>query len=268
MPTPHASTTLLAADEATAFTLERPDGPSPWVLLCDHASPAIPRALGDLGLGAADLTRHIAWDIGIAAVTRQLAAALGATAVLQNWSRLVVDCNRPPQAEDAIATHSDGIFIPGNLHLDAAAVAARRAAIFEPYHAAIRQLLDARSAAARPTRLLMMHSFTPVHGGIARPWQIGVLHGRDARLATILLAALREDPALVVGDNQPYDVSDSTDYAVPVHGEARGLPHVELELRQDLIDAPAGQQAWARRLQVLLQDCEARIASLDTRVPR
>lgn len=254
---------LLADDEAPAFSIEQPEGRSPWVLLCDHASPAIPRALGTLGLSEADRRRHIAWDIGIAAVSRALAAALDATLILQNWSRLVVDCNRPPQAADAIAQRSDGSDIPGNAGLDEAAVAQRRRAVFDPYHRAIGELLDARAAALRPARLLMMHSFTPVYGGVARPWQVGVLYGRDDRLARILLPALREEDIGEIGDNQPYDVSDDTDYAVPVHGEARGLPHVELELRQDLIESPSGQLRWARRLQHLLLACEPAVALLD-----
>lgn len=262
MSDPHALPPLLAADEPAAFSIERPGARGPWVLLCDHASPAIPRALGGLGLGDADRGRHIAWDIGAAALTRQLAAALDATAVLQNWSRLVIDCNRPPGAADSIAAISDGTRVPGN-RVDEAERARRRAAIFDPYHNAIRQLLDARREAGRPTRLLMMHSFTPVYAGCARPWQVGVLYGRDARLATIVLDALRREPGLCVGENLPYDVSDETDYAVPVHGEARGLPHVELELRQDLIAQPHGQRHWARRLATLLAADEARIAPLD-----
>jgi predicted N-formylglutamate amidohydrolase len=187
---------------------------------------------------------------------------LDATIVLQNWSRLVVDCNRPPQAPDAISLISDGTPIPGNVGLDAAAIAARRQAIFDPYHRAITDLVDARRDTGRPVRLLMMHSFTPVYGGMARPWPIGVLYGRDARLASILLPALRKAGIGEVGDNQPYDVSDETDYAVPVHGEARGLLHVELELRQDLISDDAGQRKWARTLQGLLQSCESSIAAL------
>jgi predicted N-formylglutamate amidohydrolase len=254
---------LLAPDEPPAFTLERPDGRSSWVLLCDHASAAIPRALSGLGLSETDRQRHIAWDIGIAGVSRYLAAALDATLVLQNWSRLVVDCNRPPQAPDAIAVSSDGTVIPGNIGLEDAAIAQRRRSIFDPYHAAIRALLDQRAAAGRPVRLLMMHSFTPIFGGVARPWQIGVLYGRDARLASILMSQLRRDPELTVGDNQPYDVSDATDYAVPVHGEARALPHVELEIRQDLIESPSAQPDWARSLQATLEACETQIAALD-----
>jgi predicted N-formylglutamate amidohydrolase len=245
-----ASTT--PAEDPPAFAAERPGGASPYLFACDHASRRLPRRLGTLGLTEAELGRHIAWDIGIAGVARRLAAALDATAVLQSYSRLAIDANRPPGSPQSILAHSDGTLIPGNQALPAEEAERRAREIFHPYHDRIARELDERQQAGRPTILVSLHSFTPAMGGQARPWHAGVLHNRDARVAHRLLALLREDPALVVGDNQPYAASDETDYTIVVHGERRGLPHVELELRQDLITDEAGQAAWAARLAQVL----------------
>lgn len=243
---------LLTAHDVAPVTVLREGGQSPYLLIADHAGQRVPRALGNLGLPQAELDRHIGWDIGIAEVTRRLAEALDATAVLQAYSRLVIDCNRPLHAPSSIAETSDGTVIPGNQHLGDAAREARAREIFLPYHRRIAEELNRRATAGQPTLLVAMHSFTPVFEGHVRPWHAGVLYQRDARLAHALLAALRTEPGLVVGDNQPYSVSDQTDYAVPVHGERRGLPHVELEIRQDLIDHAQGQDDWALRLARLL----------------
>jgi predicted N-formylglutamate amidohydrolase len=239
-------------DDPPAFQLERPGGTSPYLLACDHASRRLPHRLGTLGLTEAELGRHIAWDIGIAGVARRLAAALDATAVLQSYSRLAIDANRPPGSPQSILPHSDGTLIPGNQDLPPEEAERRVREIFHPYHDRITRELDQRLAAGRPAVLISLHSFTPALGGQARPWHAGVLHNRDARVAHRLLALLRQDPALVVGDNQPYAASEETDYTIVVHGERRGLPHVELELRQDLITDEAGQAAWAARLAALL----------------
>jgi predicted N-formylglutamate amidohydrolase len=239
-------------DDPPPFAVERPDGTSPYLFACDHASRRIPRRLGALGLGDVELGRHIAWDIGIAGVARRLATALDATAVLQGYSRLVIDANRPPGSPQSILAHSDGTLVPGNQDLAPEEADRRAREIFHPYHDRIARELDRRLAAGRPAILVSLHSFTPALGGQARPWHAGVLHNRDARVAHRLLALLREDPALVVGDNQPYAASEETDYTIVVHGERRGLPHVELELRQDLITDEAGQAAWAARLAAVL----------------
>ena len=242
------ATPLLAPGDPPAFTVLHPDGRSPWLLIADHAGQAVPAALGRLGLPQAELDRHIGWDIGIAGVTARLADRLDACAILQTYSRLVIDCNRPLEAPGSIATVSDGTAIPGNAGLDDAQRAQRVDAIFAPYHARIADELDRRAAQARPAILVAMHSFTPEMNGSARPWHAGVLYQRDARLAHALLALLRAEGDLEVGDNEPYSVSDATDYAIPVHGERRGLVHVELEIRQDLIADADGQAAWADRL--------------------
>jgi predicted N-formylglutamate amidohydrolase len=239
---------LLAADEPAALALEREHGASPFLLICDHASRRIPRALGDLGVSEADRQRHVAWDIGAAGVATRLAAALDAFAILQNYSRLVIDCNRPLDAPGSIVARSEATDIPGNANIDATAAAARVREIFLPYHARIAGELDRRVAQGKPTILISVHSFTPVYHGVARPWQIGMLYGRDARVAHRLLAIIRAEGRWNVGDNEPYAVTATTDYAIPVHCETRGIAHVGLEIRQDLIEQADGQDEWATRI--------------------
>jgi predicted N-formylglutamate amidohydrolase len=243
----------LSSDDPPPFQVERPAGTSPFFLTCDHASNQIPRRLGTLGVSEEDRARHIAWDIGIAGVARGLAERLDAIAILQGYSRLVIDANRPLGSRDSIVPRSDHTEVPGNHELPAGEAAWRAGAIFHPYHDRINRELDDRARAGRTTVLVAMHSFTPVMGGRARPWHAGVLYQRDARLGRLMLELLRAEPGLVVGDNEPYAVSDDTDYTLVVHGERRGLPHVELELRQDLIADDAGQAAWAARLATLLE---------------
>jgi predicted N-formylglutamate amidohydrolase len=235
----------------------RPEGASDFVLTADHAGRKIPRRLGTLGLPESERSRHIAWDIGIAGVTEVLAAALDATAVLQVYSRLVIDCNRDPAHPTSIPTVSELTPIPGNEDLSAADRAARHAAIFAPYHAAITGVLDARIG--RRTVLIAMHSFTPVFKGEARAVEVGVLYHRGTRLAHIMLDLLRAEGDLAVGDNQPYAITDTSDYTIPVHGEGRGLDHVEIEIRQDLIADPIGQTAWAERMARLLAAADERL---------
>ena len=246
---------LLGGDDPPPVRVLRADAGSTFLLTADHAGRAIPRRLGDLGLPMSELERHIAWDIGIAGVTERLSEALDATAVLQAYSRLVIDCNRRPEWPSAIPAISELTAIPGNAAVSPAEREARRRAIFLPYHALIAELLDRRAAAGRPSVLVAMHSFTPVFKGVARSVEVGVLYNpgaRDTRLPRIMLDLLRAEGDLAVGDNQPYAITGNSDYTVPVHGEERSLPHVELEIRQDLIGDAAGQDAWAARLARLL----------------
>ena len=243
---------LLAADEPAPVTVRRAEGTSPFLLVADHASNAMPRALGRLGVTAADLERHIAWDIGIAGVGAMLSEALDATLIEQNYSRLVIDCNRPPQSPSSTPEVSESTAIPGNVNLSDAAKAERARAIFWPYHERITAELDRRQRVGLPAALIALHSFTPVFKGAARPWHAALLYHRDPRLARRLSALLKEDKALIVGDNEPYAVSDATDYTIPVHGERRGLPHALIEIRQDLIAEQQGQRNWAQRLARLL----------------
>jgi predicted N-formylglutamate amidohydrolase len=253
---------LLGDGDPPPVRLLRPDGRSEFFLTADHAGSAIPRRLGDLGLPESERRRHIALDIGIAGVTEMLSEAIEATAVLQNYSRLVIDCNRQPEWDSAIPAISELTEIPGNIGISAAERAVRRQEIFEPYHQRITQLLDARVAADRRTVLVAMHSFTPVFKGAAREVEVGILYNpnaRDIRLPRIMLDLLRAEGDLRVGDNQPYAITGSSDYTVPVHGESRGLAHVEIEIRQDLLDDAAGQGAWAARLARLLPLADGRL---------
>lgn len=250
---------LLAPDEPHPVSLRRPHGRSVFLLTADHAGRLIPRALGTLGLPPRERTRHIAWDIGIASVTRRLSTALDATAVLQRYSRLVIDCNRPPAVASAFPEISDETRVPANAALSAAEKERRRRAIFEPYHAAIAALIASRQAAGQPTLYVAMHSFTPVFQGEARKMQCAVLYNRNPRLSLALFQLLRTEGDLIVAENAPYRVSDATDYGVPVHAEAAGLDYLEIEIRQDLISHPAGQAAWAERLARLLPQAARQI---------
>jgi predicted N-formylglutamate amidohydrolase len=247
---------LLGADDPPAYLEVNLTGTSNFVIVVDHASARIPQRLHDLGVSAAERARHIAWDIGALAVAQRLSQALDAPLIAQNYSRLVIDCNRDPKVTTSIPLVSEYTDIPGNQHLSAADIEARRVEIFEPYHQRIRELLDARQAAGRKTILLAQHSMTRRYKGSERAMQVAVLYNRDRRFAALMLEALRADPKLTVGDNQPYFVSDETDYTVPKHAEARGLPHVEVELRQDLVADEPGQIEWAGRLKLALQQAE------------
>jgi predicted N-formylglutamate amidohydrolase len=247
---------LLEPDEPPAFSQWHPDGQSSFVIVVDHASNRIPRRLAGLGLSAAELQRHIAWDIGCLGVARQVAAALDAPLIAQNYSRLLIDCNRPPGVESAIPTESEWTSIPGNLALTTEQANARRTEIFNPYHERVQALLDARLAAGRPTIMVAQHSMTDSFKGVRRGMHAAILYNRDRRFAGLMLDMLRREQELVVGDNDPYFVSDETDYTVPHHAEKRGLPYVEIEIRQDLILDERGQSEWARRIVRALQDAE------------
>lgn len=256
-----ATVALLAADEARPVIEYRAAGASPFLLVCDHAGRRIPRRLRDLGLGEADLARHIAWDVGIAGVGRALADRLDACLVMQPYSRLVIDCNRPPGSATSIAPLSEDTRIAGNENLSEREAEQRRHEIFAPYHRTIAQHLDARAEARQPTILVSLHSFTAVYHGVARPWHAGVLYNRYSALAHALRDLLRAGGDLVVGDNEPYSVDDETDYTIPVHGEQRGIPHVAIEIRQDLIAEEPGQREWADRLADVLPQAAAALPS-------
>jgi predicted N-formylglutamate amidohydrolase len=237
---------LLSRADPPPFTLVNPNGRAPAVLVCDHADNAIPARLKQLGLEPAALTQHIAWDIGAAQVTRLLSARLDAPAVLAGYSRLVIDCNRPPGHPTSIVAISDGIIIHGNSNLDDAHADIRLNQVFWPYHHAVAQTLAHhwRHDQDHAPALIAVHSFTPAMNGVSRPWHLGVLWNRDPRLAEPLLAHLRADPALCVGDNEPYSGRE-VGFTMSTHGAAAGLPHVELEIRQDLLTDDAGCEHWA-----------------------
>lgn len=245
---------LLAADEPPAYS-EWP-GRSNFLIVVDHASRRIPRRLGSLGLPPSELERHIAWDIGSLEVAKQVAVALDAHVVAQNYSRLTIDCNRDPKVPTSIPVMSESTPIPGNTGLSEADSSARRSEIFEPYHNRIRAILDERRAQGRPTILVAQHSMTDVFKAVRREMHAAILYNRDRRFAGLVLEALRREAGLVVAENEPYFVSDETDYTIPRHGEARGLPHVEIEIRQDLLLDARGQTDWARRIATALRAAE------------
>jgi predicted N-formylglutamate amidohydrolase len=252
-----ADTTLLLSSEDVPPVREfNAGGRSPFLLTCDHYGRLIPRVLGDLGLPESELTRHIAWDIGIAGVAEALSQQLDAHLIVQRYSRLVIDCNRPPDVASSIPRISEATTISGNEGISREAALTRRAQIFDPYHRRIDEIIDQRGSAGLPTVLVSLHSFTPVYAGIARPWHIGTLYHRDTHLPPLLLKLLRAEGDLVVGDNEPYAVNDETDYTIPVHGEARGLMNTGIEIRQDLIGDVAGEKAWAERLARILAEIE------------
>ena len=234
---------LQGPDEPPPVEILRPGAPSRFLLICDHASNRVPRALRDLGLTQAELARHIAVDIGAAGVTRGLAERLDATAILTTASRLVVDANRKPQDPGCTPAVSDGTRVPANAGLTEADRQARIAAFHTPYHAAVAAEIERREAVGELPIVIAMHSCTPVMQGFRRPWEIGVLWNEDERLARPLINALAAR-GLVVGDNEPYSGRDPHGYTLHVHAEPRGLAHVLFEVRQDLIDTQAGVDRW------------------------
>jgi predicted N-formylglutamate amidohydrolase len=251
---------LLMPTEPPAFEIVNPDGNSSAVLVCDHASSRVPTSLSGLGLEPHQLAQHIGWDSGAADVARRLSMYLDAPLLLSGYSRLVIDCNRPLHSKESIPQQSAGVLIPGNCELTPEQRVIRVNTLFQPYHQAIERLLDERKP--RPTVLLSIHSFTPILNGQRRPWQIGVSHWRDARLAALMIRELTQRGALVVGHNQPYPIDDITDYTLPVHGEGRGLPSIMLEIRQDEIHTEAGATAYASRLAESYRRIEAEMLCL------
>ncbi|HVZ01302.1 MAG TPA: N-formylglutamate amidohydrolase [Dongiaceae bacterium] len=245
---------LLAAGDPPPFEIINPEGKARLVLFSDHAGRAIPRRLGRLGLGQAELDQHIGWDIGIGAMARRMAAALDAPAVIGGYSRLVIDCNRRLDDPTSIAQESDRIPVPGNRGLGAADRLARARAIFHPYHRAIAGIVAAKRHAGPDFAVVSLHSFTPRMNGFARPWHVGVLWNRDPRLPVPLMARLLQEPGIVVGDNEPYSGRDEHGYSIPAHAEAELLPHALFEVRQDLIDNDEGVARWADRLVGALRD--------------
>src|SRR4249919_3870580 len=258
---------LLAADEPVPISVHNENDRSPFLIVADHAGNSIPRALGRLGVSETECDRHIAWDIGIGAVCRLVAEALDATLIQQIYSRLVIDCNRPPGSETSIPETGEFTPIPGNIGLSESRKATRVREIFRPYHDRIEAELDLRRKAGRPAALIAMHSFTPVFKGVARPWHVGVLYNRDTRFAHLLLALLKRKEGLVVGDNEPYSVTDASDYTIPVHGERHGLDHVAIEVRDDLIANDRGQRAWGALLARLLPQAYQELVAAEVPKP-
>lgn len=253
-PLAPAPVALLSADDPAPVGLRNGDATSPFLIICDHAGNAVPAALAGLGLPQAELDRHIGIDIGILGVSERLSDQLQAPLVFQRYSRLVAECNRRLASPNFMAPVSDGTPVPANQNPTAEDRRARIREIVEPYHAEISARIDRGLAADRPPILVSMHSFTPLlrAAPAPRPWQIGLCYHQVRRFSDLVLAELSKHKGLVIGRNEPYGVNMIEDYSVPVHGEERGLPYVEFEIRQDLIADAAGQAEWAARLAPIL----------------
>lgn len=237
---------LLAADEPPPFTIINPHGASRVVLVCEHGGLAVPRQLNRLGLGAEHYTRHYAYDIGVRRMTETLSRLLDAPAIIANYSRLVVDLNRAVDHPTAFPVSGEGSPVPGNITMTAADRALRVAALYEPFHAALAALLDARIAAGGPLPVVVaVHSFTPVFFGVPRPWAVGVLWLQDDRLPRPVIDWFRAR-GYETGDNEPYDARAMGGTTVNVHADARGLPNVLLEIRNDLIANDSQSDEWAK----------------------
>ena len=247
---------LMSADDPPPFRIVNPHGSSPFLLIGDHAGNEVPASLKSLGLSEQEMTRHIAWDIGIAGLGERLSAALDAVFISQAYSRLVIDCNRDPQAPDAVPAISDATVIPGNCELVFADRAARVRDIHAPYQDAIAAELERRDKAGEPAILVSLHSFTPVMQGLARPWNIGVLHSQgDSSFALSVLSLLRSRGDLTVGDNEPYAMN-SIDYTVPRHAFRQRRAYVEIEIPQDLLLSGEQQAEWSDLLAHVLKKAQ------------
>lgn len=244
---------LIGPGDPPPFTVVNTHGTAPILLVCDHASAAIPRSLGHLGLPAAALERHIAIDIGAAEVTRGLGRRFEATAVLAGYSRLIVDLNRHPDDPTAFRAESDGQRVPGNEGLTLGDRELRLASFFRPYHDRIDELVDAYLDRGVVPAFISVHSFTPKMDDVWRPWHVGVLWDVDPRIPVPLIDRLRGRPEIYVGDNEPYSGRHPSDYTVDRHAERVGLPHVCLEIRQDLLGSPAGIELWVDILATALE---------------
>ncbi len=239
---------LLGPDDPPPFGLVHPHGRAPVLLVADHAGRAIPRSLGRLGLDAAALDRHIAYDIGIVALTRRMAERLDAPALMFHYSRLVIDANRSLDDPTSICAISDGTVIEGNRDIGPDEAERRASELFRPYHAAIEAMIERRLGEGITPAVVSLHSFTPSMHGLARPWHIGVLWAEDGRIAEPFMTALARDPRLCIGDNQPYSGRDRHGFTIETHALSRGLANVLIEVRQDLIETEEAATAWADRL--------------------
>ncbi len=246
---------------ADPFIVENSDGAGGFVIVCEHASNAVADRFAGLGLANEALESHIAWDPGALDVARHMAERLDAPLMRATVSRLIIDCNRPLDAPDLIVAQSGSLAVPGN-RIGEKERALRIATIHEPFHAALGRLIENRLAASQPTALVSIHSFTPVLNGLSRPWNVGIIFGRDRRLADPLISGLKDDGTLVVGVNEPYSPADRIFYTHERHAEPHGLPCAMIEIRSDLIDDPASQRAMAVRLSRLLKDALAALADM------
>lgn len=256
MAGPPAKPRVLSQNDPEPFEIVNAGGRSRVVLLCEHAGRVVPATLGDLGIAPSEFDRHIAYDIGAEGVSRRLSELLDAPLALQPYSRLVVDCNRTFDTVDCVPEVSDTTPIPANTGLSQAERRARYDEIHQTFHRQVKRLLDTRAEPDR-TVLVTIHSFTPrlLETGRDRPWELGLLYMRDDRFARRLMPAIQaRRPRLAAAFNEPYRGSELSDYAIPVHGESRGIEHVLIEIRNDLIASREGQGEWAAFLADAIRD--------------
>ncbi|TCU25478.1 putative N-formylglutamate amidohydrolase [Rhizobium azibense] len=244
---------ILSEADGNCVGIERPRGKSPLLVICEHASRALPEQLGDLGLSEEALNSHIAWDPGALAVARAISTALDATLVFQRFSRLIYDCNRPPESPGAMPETSEIYAIPGNRNLSAKERQARTEALYRPFHDAVRDLIKDRQARGQETVIVTVHSFTPVYNGKERAVELGILHDADSRLADRMLAAAADAPLYKTERNEPYGPEDGVTHTLILHGLSNGLRNVMIEVRNDLISEDVGQGVMADYLTGLLQ---------------
>lgn len=230
------------------------EGRANVLLVADHASPYFPTAMNQLGLADWVLDRHVAWDIGSDHLAQYLADRLDAPAIMAGFSRLIIDPNRKIDDPSAFPVISDGIAIPGNQDLTEEQKALRIASFFQPYHAAITRRLEAFAQRQIVPVMISVHTCTPVFAQVVRPWHIGVMWDQDPRIAIPLMRRLRATDGVCIGDNEPYSGRHPHDFTIDHHAEPPGLPHVAIEVRQDLVRDPVGAQHWAGILADALQD--------------
>ncbi|MGG6893938.1 N-formylglutamate amidohydrolase [Rhizobium sp. BR 315] len=245
---------ILTKADGDCVAVERPDGSSAVFIICEHASRALPERFGDLGLSAEALSSHIAWDPGALAVASKISAALDATLISQRFSRLIYDCNRPPESAGAMPETSEIYTIPGNQRLDEADRRARTEGLYIPFHDRIRTLLKERGARGQRTVIVTMHSFTPIYNGKPRAVELGILHDEDHWLADRMLDAAAQAPLYQTERNRPYGPEDGVTHTLKLHGIANGLHNVMIEIRNDLIGDDVSQGVMADYLTGLLQN--------------
>ncbi len=254
----HASRMAAGQEAATlaeaVAVVDNPQGRSPILLICEHASNRLPARYGTLGLAPSDLESHIAWDPGALGVAKELSRLLDAPLIHASVSRLVLDLNREPTASDSIWTLSERTTIPGNLDLDEAERAIRVREVYDAFHGAVDVFAEARKSAGQLIAVVSVHSFTPVYRDVPRPWQVGLIFDRDERYARSVAAGLTQDPGLIVGMNEPYSPADRVFHTLERHAVRRGLLPLMIEIRNDLIRTQDGQASWARRLAPLLRE--------------
>ena len=257
--------TLLAANEPGPFRVINPLAELPVLLVCDHASCRFPASLGDMGLDPFARRCHLAVDIGAGPLTESLAESLGVTAVVQNYSRLIVDSNRHLMDPGAFLEFGDGIFVPGNHNLHREEKELRADTLYWPYHRAIDEHVQRLRKLGPSPFFISIHSFTPVLNGESRAWQIGVLWDKDERVKEVFIEGFR-DAGYYVGDNEPYSGKAPQDFTIDHHAEDNGLPHVGMEIRQDLVDDEEGVAQIAKVMHKIVESLPEKVGLKDERI--